>query len=305
MKKLTKYEPTRRFTIKADGFHGSYYKPEQDHFPGKAMVIVGGSAGSFTLTEMTAEKFYEAGMNVLALAYRDVDGAPHSLLGIPLELAENGVKWCREHVAEKVGVWGISLGGELALLLGSLCSNLVSCVIAVNPMHFSQQGLQSFQSLEFEECSCFTFRGKDLPYYPIGMSGKEFRKRIRKDSRRHHEIQYIRGFYEEAVPKMPEDADYIINVEQTKGPILLLSAGQDSMLPSELICQTVCKRLAEHHFPYPLEHRNYEAASHYLLPVKPLSAKLFRVERKYPKDCDASRRAAWEDTLRFLQEKWQ
>ena len=96
-------------------------------------------------------------MHVLAVAYRDVDGAPHSLLGIPLELVEYGLKWCREHVAEKVGVWGISLGGELALLLDSFCGGLVSCVVAVNPMHFSQQGLQSFRSLEFEEGACFTF----------------------------------------------------------------------------------------------------------------------------------------------------
>ena len=76
-------------------------------------------------------------------------------------------------------------------------------------------------------------------------------------------------------------------------------------LPSELICQTICKRLTEHRFPYPFEHCNYEAASHYLLPVKSLSAKLFRVERKHSEDCDVSRWAAWEDTLHFMQEKWQ
>lgn len=305
MKKLTKYEPCRRFTIKADGFHGSYYRPDQDRFPGKAMVVFGGSAGSFALTEMTAEKFYEAGMNVLAVAYRDVDGAPHSLSGIPLELVENGVKWCRGHVAEKAGVWGISLGGELALLLGSLCGGLVSCVVAVNPLHFSQQGLRSFRSLAFKGCSCFTFRGRELPYYPIGMSGREFRKRIRRDSRSHRELQYLRGFYEEAVPQMPKDADYIIRAENTQGPILLLSAGQDCMLPSERMCEAVCERLTEQSFPYPFEHRRYGAASHYLLPVKPLSAKLFRAEREHPAECDAARCAAWEDTLRFLQESWR
>ena len=72
-----------------------------------------------------------------------------------------------------------------------------------------------------------------------------------------------------------------------------------------MICQTICKRLTEHHFSYPFEHHNYEVASHYLLPVNPLSTKLFRVERKHPKEHDASRLAAWEDTLRFLREKWQ
>lgn len=305
MKKLTKHEPTRRFTIQKDGFHGSYYRPKRDAFDGKAMVIFGGSAGSFMLTEMAAEKFYEAGMNVLAVAYRDVDGAPRSLSGIPIELVENGVKWCRQHVADKVGVWGISLGGQLAFLMGSLCGELVSCVVAVNPMHFSMQGMKSFLCMEFEEGPCFTFRGRNLPYYSFGMTGREFRKRIRRDSRRHCELRYIRGFYEEAISQMPKDADYIIRTEDTRGPILMLSAGQDCMLPSELICETVCGRLETHGFPYPFEHRCYEVASHDLMPVKSLSARLFRVEREHPAQCDASREAAWKDTLRFLREKWR
>lgn len=304
MKKMTKYEPAKRFTIREDGFHGSYYKPETDRFPGKVMVVFGGSAGSFTLTEIAAEKFYEAGMNVLAAAYRDVEGAPHSLSGIPLELIENGIKWCQENVAPKVGVWGISLGGQLAFLLGSLCSETVSCVVAVNPMHFSQQGMKSFHSMELEDRSCFTFRGKDLPYYPLALSSKALKKRIRKDSRKYHEFQYIRGFYEDAIPLMPPDADYMIKVEKTKGPVLMLSAGGDCMLPSELICETVYQRLQKSKFLYPFEHKNYEVASHYLMPVKPLTAKMFRIERKQPAECDESREKAWADTLHFLKEKW-
>ena len=304
MKKMTKYEPARRFTIHQDGFHGSYYKPEKDNFPGKAMVIFGGSAGSFMLTEMAAEKFYEAGINVLAVAYRDVEGAPGALSGIPIELIENGVRWCKENVADKVGVWGISLGGQLAFLTGSLCPELVSCVVAVNPMNFSQQGMKSFKSLEFEDCSCFTWRGKDLPYYPIGVSGKEFRKRVKADSRKHHELMCLRDFYEEAVSGMPEEADYIIPVEKIKGSVLMLSAGQDCMLPSRLICETVHNRLEKKQFVYPFVHYTYEVASHYLLPVKPVSAKMFRVERKQPEECDRSRKKAWEDTLSFLKERW-
>ncbi len=303
-KKLTNYEPTKRFTISQDGFHGSYYKPETDRFPGKVMVIFGGSAGSFTLTEMAAEKFYEAGMNVLAAAYRDVEGAPATLSGIPVELIGNAVRWCRENVAEKVGVWGISLGGQLALLVGSMYRDLISCVVAVNPMNFMQQGMKSFKKMEFEDCSCFTFQGKDLPYYPIGQSGDEFRKQIKADAKKHHEWMYLRGFYENVIPQMPEDADYIIHAEDIKGAVLLLSAGMDCLLPSELICRTVYQRLKKNQFAYPFEHHNYETVSHYLLPIKPLTAKMFRVERKQPAACDQSRADAWKDTLRFLEEKW-
>jgi len=304
MKKLTKYTPERLFTIEKDGFHGTYYKPAVNKFPGKAVVLFGGSAGSYMLTEMCAERYYEAGMTVMAAAYRDVPGTPSELRNIPLELIENAVKWCRENTADKVAVSGISLGGQLALLLGAYLPEQVSAVVAVNPMNFSQQGMSSFKKLHFTNDPCFTFRGKPLPYYPIGMTDREFKRLVKQDARAHHEFMCLSEFYRKAVASMPEDADYIIPVENTKGPILLLSAGMDVMLPSEDICKRVMERLDKKGFRYPHRHINYDIASHYLCPAKPLTAKLFSAERRYPQECDASREKAFEDTMKFLDEEW-
>ena len=167
MKKLTKYTPEKTFTIEKNGFHGSYM-----------------------LTEMCTGKYYEAGINVMAVAYRDVPGAPDKLQGIPLELVENAIEWCREYVAKKVAV-------------------------------------------------------------------------------------------------------------------LMLSAGCDVLLPSEDICKKVMKRLQEKNFVYPYRYLHYRTASHYLCPAKPLTAKLFRVERKQPQACDESREKAFEDTMKFLKEEWK
>lgn len=167
MKKLTKYTPEKTFTIEKNGFHGSYM-----------------------LTEMCTGKYYEAGINVMAVAYRDVPGAPDKLQGIPLELVGNAIEWCREYVAKKVAV-------------------------------------------------------------------------------------------------------------------LMLSAGCDVLLPSEDICKKVMKRLQEKNFVYPYRHLHYRTASHYLCPAKPLTAKLFRVERKQPQACDESREKAFEDTMKFLKEEWK
>jgi len=167
MKKLTKYTPEKTFTIEKNGFHGSYM-----------------------LTEMCTGKYYEAGINVMAVAYRDVPGAPDKLQGIPLELVENAIEWCREYVAKKVAV-------------------------------------------------------------------------------------------------------------------LMLSAGCDVLLPSEDNCKKVMKRLQEKNFVYPYRHLHYRTASHYRCPAKPLTAKLFRVERKQPQACDESREKAFEDTMKFLKEEWK
>lgn len=167
MKKLTKYTPEKNFTIEKNGFHGSYM-----------------------LTEMCTGKYYEAGINVMAVAYRDVPGAPDKLQGIPLELVENAIEWCREYVAKKVAV-------------------------------------------------------------------------------------------------------------------LMLSAGCDVLLPPEDICKKVMKRLQEKNFVYPYRHLHYRTASHYLCPAKPLTVKLFRVERKQPQACNESREKAFEDTMKFLKEEWK
>ncbi len=190
MKKLTKYTPEKTFTIEKNGFHGTYYKPEKDNYPGKVLIVFGGSVGSYMLTEMCTGKYYEAGINVMAVAYRDVPGAPDKLQWIPLELVGNAIEWCREYVAKKVAV-------------------------------------------------------------------------------------------------------------------LMLSAGCDVLLPSEDICKKVMKRLQEKNFVYPYRHLHYRTASHYLCPAKPLTAKLFRVERKQPQACDESREKAFEDTMKFLKEEWK
>ena len=90
-----------------------------------------------------------------------------------------------------------------------------------------------------------------------------------------------------------------------KVAVLMLSAGCDVLLPSEDICKKVMKRLQKKNFAYPYRHLHYRTASHYLCPAKPLTAKLFRVERKQPQACDESREKAFEDTMKFLKEEWK
>ena len=301
---MKRKRPDNSFLIANDGFHGLHYKPENDRFSGKALVVFGGSAGSFLLTQMCAEKFCEAGMNVVAAAYRDVPGAPSQLSGIPVELIENTCKWCKENIADKVGVWGISLGGQLAALAGSLLPELISCVVSVNGMDYVQQGMKSLKKLEFTNGSCFTFRGKDIPYFSYGMSPEECRRTAKADAKAAHEYINYRAFNERAAANMPENAEYMIKLENIAGSVLLLSSGGDMMLPSEFFCKRAYERLRKLGFQYPYRHINYEIASHYLTPVKPVTSKMFRIERENAAACDESRSRAFSDTLDFLEKQW-
>jgi hypothetical protein len=53
-----------------------------------------------------------------------------------------------------------------------------------------------------------------------------------------------------------------IFVENSRGPILLISGGDDGIWPSNSMSNSLVARLEQHHFIYPVEHLNYPHAGH-------------------------------------------
>jgi len=90
-----KYKPLERFSVEKDGFYGVYYEPEENKFPGKGMIVCSGSDGSFLLTTLGAEKFYEAGMQVIALGYWNTEGTPKGDSNIPVEYMLKACCWLK------------------------------------------------------------------------------------------------------------------------------------------------------------------------------------------------------------------
>ena len=127
-------------TLKKDGFIGTLYQPERDGYSGKVVIMFGGSDGIYNLTKLAAEQYVKRGMTVLALAYWNEPGLPDGFEKVPVESVEKAVLWLHAHGVKKVGLWGISMGAELALLVGSLMPELISCVTAVCPTNICGQG---------------------------------------------------------------------------------------------------------------------------------------------------------------------
>ena len=73
---------------------------------------------------------------------------------------------------EKVGVWGISKGAELALTAGSLLPGLINAVIAVAPMSTVCQGFVKDGGIKILPHSTWSFRGKELAYSPLHARGQ-------------------------------------------------------------------------------------------------------------------------------------
>ena len=77
------------------------------------------------------------------------------------------------------------------------------------------------------------------------------------------------------------------------------------MCPIPETFASLLSQLEVHPFHHPVEHHLYPHLGHYVLPVKPTSAKFLRAERAFPQECEAERAESWQDTLRFLREVWQ
>ena len=293
-----KYKPARTFTVAEDGFYGEYYEPETIRFPGKAMVVCSGSDGSFLLTQLGAEKFCEAGMPVIAMAYWNAPGTPQDVELSPVEYLQRACRWLRGR-GYHPGAWGISLGGLYVLLCASLFPE-IECVVAASPIHALFQCGSFTHGLHFAGNSPFSYEGKPLPYVKAADPDRMLKQAKRNLLfKREPDMLY---YYD--ILKEPHDPAADVKVENIQAPVLLISGGEDVMVPADWVCEEVIRRLDAHGFAYPHKHLNYPVLSHYACPIRPVSSFIFKVERKRKADCNRNREQSWQDTLQFLREDW-
>lgn len=138
--------------------------------------MFGGSDGYFSLTCLIAKTFIKRGITVLAIAYWNRPGLPQVYEKVPVESVEKAARWLRGSGYGKISLWGISKGAELALIAGSLLTELISCVVAVCPINICCQGIQkgNGKKLGLLDCSSWSFRGRQLPRARLGFAKKEF-----------------------------------------------------------------------------------------------------------------------------------
>ena len=296
--KLLTLTPDHTFHIAADGFTGAYYVPKKNFYPGKVVILAGGSDGQFGLTKLVAEQFAERGIAALALALWNEPGLPVAVSRIPLEYAAYAARWLQKEGYQKIGIWGISIGAPYALLCAAKFPDLIHCVIAASPSAVCTQGMLikmgTAQEPKLLDCSAFSYQGMDIPYAGIELD----KMKILADSLLSRSYS-MRTYYDRVLASAPEDSE--IPVEKINGPVLLLAADRDTVWNSKESADRIVARLKNHHFSFPVTYYHYEYASHYLLPCSIMSRMIFAEERKHPHKCRQSNDEAFEATLEFLQ----
>jgi dienelactone hydrolase len=217
--------------IKVEGkLHGILFVPAGDG-PHPGVLVVGGSEGG--VPHARAAWLASHGFAALALAYFRYEDLPQDLEAIPLEYFGSAIGWMMQRpeiLPDRIAVVGASRGGELALQLGSMYPE-IKAVVAYVPANVRYSSCCGGTRVPY----AWTWKGEPLSFVPV----RELRN---------------------PMAAMLDHAQ--IDVEQTRGPILLISGEDDGVWPSSMMANAVAGRLKSAHFSFPVEHLKYLHAGH-------------------------------------------
>lgn len=217
-----------RTTRLAGPLHGVFFAPAgSDRHP--AVLVVGGSEGGVPI--LKAAWLASHGFAALALAYFRYENLPQYLEAIPLEYFGQALQWMMDRPEiqpDRIAVLGTSRGGELALQLGSMYPQ-IHAVVAYVPAN-----------VRYPAC-CGQTR------FPYAWTWKN---------------QPLAFLLPRLGPNSSAARDAAIAVEQTRGPLMLISGDDDGVWQSSAMAEAVVDRLKRARFSYPVTHLKYNHAGH-------------------------------------------
>jgi uncharacterized protein len=230
--------------VSAEGRVAKLYLPAGEG-PHPGVLVLGGSGGGIGWQEDTAAVLAGHGFAALALAYFGMEGLPDGLELIPLEYFEKALAALAAEPAVdagRLGVVGVSKGGEAALLVASRTPEIRAVVAFVPSSHVSQSIADGWP-----RTSSWSSGGEPVPFVPYA--------RV--------EFSNLAELYAASLEQAGElAAAAAIPVEEIGGPVLLLSGDADTLWPSAAMSEAVVKRLEGHDFPHEVVHVAYPDAGH-------------------------------------------
>lgn len=238
--------------VRENGLNAIWFSPDsQKTLP--CIIVLSGSNGGYG--ENRAQLLASHGFHVLALAYFGVEGLPSHLQEIPLEYFERAFEWIKKQPRvdkEHIGIYGVSRGAELALILGSWFPDAVQAIVAVAPSCVVHAGLSD------KPVHAWTHRGR--PILPFAYVPRMvFNGEVGQD--REHLAAIMPSFLQGMKDVTTFEAA-LIPVEKIKASLLLVSGGDDQMWPSALYAQKIVQRLSDNQSAIFYQHLYYPNAGH-------------------------------------------
>ncbi len=216
-------EGVRRLELEQDGMVGTLFTPPGPG-PHPAIVYLNGSGGG--INEANAALLASHGYAALALGYFGAPGLPSHISGTPLEYFGKALRWLRAQVQPAggfVAVSGQSRGGELSLLLGATFPDLVSAVIAYVPSSVVHGVLAAGRPEEGRYAPAWTLAGEPLATVWEDNPALASWAAIDGSPEPRRQAQA----FVDAQNNPAAVARARIPVENIRGPVLLVSGGDD------------------------------------------------------------------------------
>jgi dienelactone hydrolase len=244
-----------------DGLVGRLYEPPGDRRA--AILVLSGSNGGIQASH--APMLAAQGYVVFSLAYFRAPGLPKDLVEIPLEYLQRGMDWLRARPSvdpERLAVFGLSRGAELALLLGAHYPE-IKAVVAIAPSHVVWEGAvrdpekKGLAALRADR-SGWTVGGEPVAFVPKTI-GPALAAKVEAGERFvAAEMMRLDGVDPERLARAE------IPVERINGPVFLVSSRADRMWPAADMAAAVVARLKARRFPHRVESWTFDDAAHAL-----------------------------------------
>ncbi|HYI67872.1 MAG TPA: acyl-CoA thioester hydrolase/BAAT C-terminal domain-containing protein [Candidatus Limnocylindrales bacterium] len=249
-----------REVVRARGLVGTLFHPLDDG-PRPGVILLGGSEGG--LHEMDAALLAAHGFSVLALAYFGAEGVSPFLVNIPLEYFGTAIGFLQAHESvggERLGVIGGSRGGEAALLIGSTFP-AIGAVVSTVGSGVVTQGIgpgRDLLEMAGTPVPSWCWRGSPLPYLRNQLT-PELRRQVADG-----EPVELGRIFEPGMADEREVEACTIEVGRIRGPVLLVTGGDDRMWPSGPMSEIAARRLAAAGLSH--EHLRFADAGHPIAP---------------------------------------
>ena len=235
------------------------------------VIVLSGSGGGFDLDK--AAVLSRHGFATLALAYFGIAPLPTWLHRIPLEYFEAALAWLYvqpEIDSQRVGILGVSRGAELALLLGSTFPQ-IRAIVAYAPSSVAWAASGRDKSTG-EIIPCWTWRGKPVPFAPLPLRGFMWRSAFPVVALKRPVM--FRNLFRAGLRNREAVERAAIPVEKIRGPILLISGGDDHLWPAAQMSEAIIARLKRNGRAHAAEHLHFAHAGHMLrYPHLPVTAR--------------------------------
>jgi dienelactone hydrolase len=276
--------------------------------PHPVVIVLSGSGGGFDLDK--AAVLSRHGFATLALAYFGISPLPTWLHRIPLDYFEAALTWlCAQPEIDsaRVGILGVSRGAELALLLGSTFPQ-IRAIVAYAPSSVAWAA-SGRDKVTGEIIPCWTWRGKPVPFAPLPLRGFMWRSAFSVVALKRPVM--FRNLFRAGMRNREAVERAAIPVEKIRGPILLISGGDDHLWPAAEMSEAIVARLQRNGGAHSAEHLHFARAGHMLryphLPVtardsrnKHLRGARFSFGGTPAADAEAQTKA-WQRSIAFLR----